>query len=57
MPLLSLPVPQALGGGHHAPWPWRVVNAGPESRRDPCGLGGEAVGAHAAGRRLRHAWR
>lgn len=48
---------QAAGGGHYPSWSRHPVHAGSESRRDPGRLGGEAVGAHAAGRRLRHAWR
>lgn len=50
-------LPQAAGGGHQHPWSRRLVHAGSQPRRDPGRLGGEAVGAHAAGRRLRHAWR
>lgn len=54
---LSPPVLQARGGGQHPSRTRRVVHAGSESRRDPGRLGGEAVGPHAAGCRLRHARR
>lgn len=54
---LCPPLLQACGGGQHPSWSRRVVHARSESRRDPGRLRGEAVGAHAAGCRLRHARR
>ncbi|CAF98605.1 unnamed protein product, partial [Tetraodon nigroviridis] len=51
---LFLPL-QACGGGQRASRTRRFVHAGSEPRRDPDRLGGEAVGAHAAGRGLGHA--